>query len=259
MADHAAHRASGRDAVVWRSLRAALAHRRAETGRECLEVVDVGGGTGNVAVPLAELGHRITVVDPSPNSLAALDRRAGDAGVQDLVHSVQADLADLATVAGPGGDAGAIAPGGYDVAVCHSVLEYVDDPAASLTAVGRLLADQGVLSVVVANRHAVVLAKVVAGHVRDAHRSLVDPDGRWGPADPVPRRFTAEELQSQLYVAGFTATTVQGTQVFADLVPGSVAEEPGAEEALRSLEAVAGSHPAFRAIATQLHAVARKG
>ena len=37
-----------------------------------LDVLDVGGGTGGDAVRLAALGHRVTVVDPSPDALASL-------------------------------------------------------------------------------------------------------------------------------------------------------------------------------------------
>ena len=50
-----------------------------------LTVVDVGGGTGGFAVPLAQAGHRVTVVDASPDALAALTRRAAEAGVADRV------------------------------------------------------------------------------------------------------------------------------------------------------------------------------
>ena len=42
------------------------------TGRDQLDVLDAGGGTGGFAVPLAELGHRVTVVDASPDSLLSL-------------------------------------------------------------------------------------------------------------------------------------------------------------------------------------------
>jgi S-adenosylmethionine-dependent methyltransferase len=37
-----------------------------------LEVVDLGGGTGGVATALAGQGHRVTVIDPSPDALASL-------------------------------------------------------------------------------------------------------------------------------------------------------------------------------------------
>ena len=45
-----------------------------------LDVVDLGGGTGVMAIPLAARGHRVTVVDPSPDALASLERRTAEAG-----------------------------------------------------------------------------------------------------------------------------------------------------------------------------------
>ena len=43
------------------------------------------------AVPLARLGHDVTVVDPSADALATLRRRADTAGVGDRVRGVQGD------------------------------------------------------------------------------------------------------------------------------------------------------------------------
>ncbi|PWU61944.1 SAM-dependent methyltransferase, partial [Micromonospora globispora] len=63
-----------RTAVIWAVLRDELARRTGER----LTVLDIGGGTGGFAVPLAEAGHWVTVVDASPDALAALTRRAAD-------------------------------------------------------------------------------------------------------------------------------------------------------------------------------------
>ena len=75
---------SVRTSAVWDAVRAVVTRRSDELGRP-LRVVDLGGGTGGLAVPIAALGHHVTVVDPSPDALAALTRRAGDAGVADRV------------------------------------------------------------------------------------------------------------------------------------------------------------------------------
>ncbi|HEY9439033.1 MAG TPA: methyltransferase domain-containing protein, partial [Streptomyces sp.] len=80
-------------AVVWDTVRAVLAARAATTGRGSLDIIDAGGGTGGFAVPLAGLGHTVTVVDPNPDSLAALERRAAEAGVR--VAGIQGDAAGL--------------------------------------------------------------------------------------------------------------------------------------------------------------------
>ena len=58
---------------MWDVLSSALTERMAQTGNDRLDVVDAGGGTGGFAVPLAGQGHRVTVVDPSPDALAALE------------------------------------------------------------------------------------------------------------------------------------------------------------------------------------------
>ena len=67
-----------RTAVVRDVLRAVVTGLVAETGRARLDIVDAGGGTGGFAVPLAGLGHTVTVIDPSPDSLAAAQRRAAE-------------------------------------------------------------------------------------------------------------------------------------------------------------------------------------
>src|SRR4051794_23998374 len=100
--DRVATRTSLRTSVVWSVLRTAVDRLGADRGTETLEVVDAGGGTGGFAVPLAELGHHVTVVDPSPDSLAGLERRAAEAGLPGAVRAVQGDAAALPDLVGAG-------------------------------------------------------------------------------------------------------------------------------------------------------------
>ena len=65
---------SVRTSAVWESVRAVVAERQDQLGRS-LRVVDLGGGTGGLAVPLARLGHHVTVIDPSPYRLRGGSRR----------------------------------------------------------------------------------------------------------------------------------------------------------------------------------------
>ncbi|MBN6054196.1 methyltransferase domain-containing protein [Nonomuraea sp. RK-328] len=238
-----------RTAVVWDALLAELARLSETTGRERLDIVDAGGGTGGFAVPLAELGHTVTVVDPSPDSLAALERRAKEKGVG--VRGLQGDLADLADL---------LDHEGADLVLCHSVLEYVDDPIGAMTAVAGLLRRGGAVSVLAANPVAAALHRALAGHFDEARAALADPEGRWGHRDPTPRRYTAEALSELLAVTGLAVGAVHGVRVFADLVPSRLVDgEPGAAEALVALEQAAAGHPVLRDIATQLHVLARRG
>ncbi|MFG3290004.1 methyltransferase [Streptomyces sp. NPDC048179] len=245
MPDPTRPRASLRTAVVWEVLQDALDRRVKATGRDALDVLDTGGGSGNFAVPLARLGHRVTVVDPSPNALFALERRAAEAGVADRVKGVQGDVLGLFDV---------VERGRHDVVLCHGVLEYVDDPAEGVRNTVAALRPEGVLSLLAAGLGGAVIARALAGHFTEARQALADPDGRWGTGDPMPRRFTAEQLTGLVEGAGLAVAAVHGVRVFADLVPGVLVDtEPGALDALLKLEAAAAELPAFHAVATQLH------
>ncbi|MBC7372859.1 MAG: methyltransferase domain-containing protein [Frankiales bacterium] len=238
--------ASARTAVVWEVLSAVLAE--ADPERRGLDVLDAGGGTGGFAVPLARVGHRVTVVDPSPDSLAALARRAAEAGVSDRVVGLQGDLSDLP---------GLVSAASVDLLLCHSVLEVVDDPTEALAGVAGVLRAGGRLSLLVANRSAVVLARALAGRPDEAARVLTDPDGRWGPADGVRRRFTGEGISALVTDAGLAVEQLHGVRVVADLVPSAVLDtEPGAAAALLALERALSDRLPFRDIATQLHLLA---
>ncbi|MFF3058757.1 MULTISPECIES: methyltransferase [unclassified Streptomyces] len=250
MSDQLRPRASLRTAVVWEVLKDALDRQVKATGRDALDVLDTGGGTGNFAVPVARLGHRVTVVDPSPNALFALERRAAEAGVADRVRGVQGDILGLFEV---------VERGGYDAVLCHGVLEYVDDPAEGVRNAVDALRPAGELSLLAAGLGGAVLARALAGHFTEARQALSDPAGRWGAGDPVPRRYTAEQLTELVSAADVEVGAVHGVRVFADLVPGVLVDtESGAMEALLKLETAVAELPAFRSVATQLHVLGTK-
>ncbi|TDC70406.1 class I SAM-dependent methyltransferase [Streptomyces hainanensis] len=240
-----------RTGVVWDVLREALRTRAATTGRSALDVLDTGGGSGSFAVPVAGLGHRVTVVDPSPDALFALERRAAEQGVAARVRGVQGDTHDLLDV---------VERGAFDLVLCHGVLEYVDDPAAGLRAVaGALRPGGGTLSVLTAGVGGAVLSRALAGRFSEASHALGDPSGRWGDADPVPHRFTVDGLRALIADAGLRPGQVHGARIFADLVPGALVDtEPDALRALARLETEAAALPAFQAIAARLHVLAER-
>lgn len=224
-----------RTAAVWAAV-SDLAKRRADELGRPLRVLDLGGGTGGMAVPLAELGHDVLVVDPSPDALAALQRRAGDSAAVSRVRAVQGDADSLADH---------VVPHSVDLVCCHGVLEVVDDPDTTLEAIRGSLAPGGQLSLLVAGRLAVVLAKVVAGDVAAAAAALTSPEGRWGTADPLPRRFDSGGVERLVHGHGFVVDRVHGVRLFSDLVPATVADSATDRSALLALEEAASNHPTY--------------
>ncbi len=241
--DQAGRHTAARTAVVWAALRAAAAARAKQAGREHLDIVDAGGGTGGFAVPLASLGHRVTVVDPSPDSLAAAQRRAAERGVPLL--AIQGDVADLPGIVGGNG---------ADLVLCHSVLEYIDDPAAALATIAAVLRDGGGVSVLAAGAIAASIHRALAGQFGEARELLDSGGGVAAHGGRPPRRFTMASLTELIEKAGLRPGAAHGIRVFSDLVPSALVDfHPDAGAALLALERAAAEHPALREIATQLH------
>jgi ubiquinone/menaquinone biosynthesis C-methylase UbiE len=235
-------RSAARTAVVWNALHEVLDDQGAG---EPASVVDIGGGTGGFAVRVAELGHRVVVIDPSPDALAILARRAEECGVARLVTGLQGDLDSLPELVRSA-----------DVVLCHGVLEIVEDPAAALVALAGVLRPGGTLSLLVHQRHAAVVARAMAGHFGQA-RALLDSSALGSGRDSSPHRFTADEIASVLDGAGFDAVSMHAVRVFADLVSSSMADlEPGASQALVDLELAVATRPEYLTLATQIHALA---
>jgi S-adenosylmethionine-dependent methyltransferase len=247
-----------RSSLVWDVLSAVVSARVAATGRPALDIVDVGGGTGGLAVPFAALGHNVTVVDPSPDALAAAQRRAAEAGAR--LASVQGEAASLDGVVGLGA---------ADLVICHNVLEYVEEPTEAMSAIARVLRPSATVSLLASNAIAAVLHRALAGRFAEARRLLIsggttplDPPSTGGlPAPPYPpgRRFTLPELTALVEQAGLRAGDAHGLRIFGGLVPGALLEgDAAAAEALRELDEAAASTPPLRDIAAQLHVLGHR-
>ena len=271
LTDTGRKRDGSRSSLVWDVLADVIAARVAQSGRTALDIVDVGAGTGGFAVSIASRGHRVTVVDPSPDALAAARWRAAEAGV--TLTEVQGEAVDLPALVGEPGTEGAGADrNGADLVICHNVLEYVDSPDAALAAMARVLRPGGTVSVLAANTIAAVLQRALAGKYAEALAMLPDPvssgtaaaasgsssgtvSSSAGRAPSVARRFTLPELTALIERAGLRVGEAHGIRIFSSLLPGAGADL-ATVEALRELEDAAATCPPLRDIAARLHVLA---
>ena len=240
-----------RTAAIWTQVRALSESRQRELSRP-LRVLDLGGGTGGLAVALAEQGHTVTVVDPSPDALASMSRRVAESPAAERITAVQGDADTLAGLA---------PPGTVDLLSCHGTLEYVDDPEATLARIAEVLAPGGHLSLVTAQRVAAVISRALAGRFDQATTALTSPDGRWGEEDPVPRRFDRAALTEMLTRAGFTTLETRGVRIFSDVVPSTFVDTEAERRALLALEELASAdagRTGLSALGGAVHLIARR-
>jgi len=223
--------------VVWQALTGAI-----DEGP--VSVLDCGGGSGAFAVPLAALGHHVTVVDISADALATLARRAAERGVPaagGAVVPVQGDVENL-------GDA--VGQRQFDVVLAHGILGVVDDAPSAFTGIVAATRPGGVLSVVVNNPVAAVLARALGGDIPAALEEFRSLDTAVRPGPDAVRALAHDH--------GLLVEQVHGVGVFAEIVPGRAVDSPDAREALADLEAEAATRSPFTEIASRVHVLARR-
>jgi len=154
-----------------------LIHRYSDPGFRAL---DLGCGSGELAVQLADANAKVTALDGSASMLELCRQKLGD---RDNVKLVCADIAEMHQL----GD------GSFDLIVASSVLEYLDDFDGTLAMISRLLAPGGVFILSLPNRASVY---------RRIEPLLYALTGRPDYFAYVRNRTTAAELRGRLQHAG---------------------------------------------------------
>jgi S-adenosylmethionine-dependent methyltransferase len=215
-----------------------------------LLALDIGCGTGAIAVRLARLGLHVTLLDASVQMLDLAQRAATEAGVTDKVMLKHGDAAQFA----------ALFPAeSFDVILCHNFLEYADDPCAVLrSAAGALRDSSGIISVLVRNQAGEVLkAAIQDGDLAAAESNLIAEWGRESLYGGRVRLFTAESLKATLIESSLAVTAQRGVRVLSDYLPTKVSRNDQYERILE-LERKLSRRPEFAAVARYTQCLAHR-
>lgn len=151
------------------------AHVPAAPGLAGLDVVDLGCGTGSLAVLLAEAGHRVQGLDVSPAMVEQARAKVEAHGVAERVGLAVGDAADPPSE-----------PGSADVVLCRHVLWALPDPSAALARWVHLLRPGGRLLLVEGSWHTGAgltgdaCRRLVLEHRREADVVELDEPALWG-------------------------------------------------------------------------------
>jgi S-adenosylmethionine-dependent methyltransferase len=211
--------------------------------------LDLGCGTGAIAVRLARLGIHVTLLDSSPAMLDIAKRAAEEAGVTDKVVLQRGDATQLANL---------FHARSFDVILCHNILEYCDDPAAVLSGAARALRDSSaILSVLVRNQAGEVFkAAIQAGDLAAAENGLTAEWGQESLYGGRVRLFAPDALRAMLTEASLTAVAERGVRVLADYLPPRISRSEDYKR-IFELERKLGSRPEFAAVARYTQSLAR--
>src|SRR6266508_3825850 len=113
----------------WGRLKYALtrANLQRHLGHAPLRILDAGGGNGVDAIPLAQDGHLLDLLDASPAMLAHAAASAAAAGITERMGIHEGEIIALGAQ---------WPPATFDLVLCHNVLQYIPDAATFLDALG---------------------------------------------------------------------------------------------------------------------------
>ena len=215
-----------------------------------LLALDLGCGTGAIAVRLARLGLHVTLLDASVPMLDFAKRAAREAGVTERIALKHGDAAQFANL---------FHAGSFDVILCHNILEYVDDPCAVLRSAARALRDpSSIISVLVRNQAGEVLkAAIQDGDLAATEHNLTAEWGHESLYGGRVRLFTAESLEAMLLESSLAVTAERGVRVISDYLPPRVPRNDEYER-IFELERKLGRRPEFVSVARYTHCLAHR-
>lgn len=201
-----------------------------------LRVLDIGAGLGHMALWLAEQGHQVTLVEPAQAMLEAAQQRFAEAQCQaTFIHSNWQSFAQQNTSQ-------------YDLVLCHAVLEWLAEPSAILTALHRLTAAHGWLSLAFYNKDGLILQNLIKGNLRKLSQQRFTGDaGGLTPQQPLDPRELAVQVESLWHIQQRS-----GIRVFHDYMPAQFRQKIAPEELL-STELSYRRHPALSGLGRYLH------
>lgn len=216
-------------------------------------VLDVGGGSGELALRLLRHGYQVWLLDYAP---AMLEQARNAAQALPVDARARFTLCPMAV-----DDARrAFAPGFFEAITCHTLIEYLSDPRATLGMLTSLLSEGGLLSLSFVNRHSEVLRQVWSR--TDPGAALVSlEDGAFCATlfDVPGRAYSVDEAIAWLRDLGLTMTATCGVRAFADFVPRQRLEDAEFYDALLRLELSAAAHSPYNLLARYSHLIAHKG
>ncbi len=169
-----------------------------------LRILDVGGGDGMDAVPLAVGGHDVTILDQSSAWLTEAERRAAAADTR--IRTVVGDLDDPPPL------------GEFDMVLCHFVLHYRPADVDDVATLAGFLRSGGLVSVMLPNPAAGVLRQLIVGGPQAALAELDSDTSHTVTFDHAVRKIPAEDLEATLEGAGLPVVRRYALRIANDLL-----------------------------------------
>lgn len=212
-------------------------------------ILDVGGGAGHQSIPLARLGHRVTILDPSASML--------DRAQHGLAREPEGVRQRVELLHGRGEDAADATSGrSFAAVLCHGVLMYVDEPRPLIRSLCARAAPGAVVSLLALNALTMAVRPALQRRWADAAAAFGARAER-GVLGVETRGDTVAGLSDLLAEGGVEREAWYGVWLFSDWMD-LESTPPDEVAAVAAVELQASRLDPYRRLSRVFHLVGRR-
>ncbi|OOV88767.1 methyltransferase domain-containing protein [Oceanospirillum linum] len=211
------------------------------------QVLDIGGGLGQMSDWFAKQGHQVTFTEPADDMRAEADQlfQEQSATYDKPVVCYPYRLQELSEQVPPA-----------QLVVCHAVLEWLHQPLDALPAIVNQIQSGGWLSLMFFNEDGLRFSNIVKGNYDKALRDTLDGTGqrlRLTPISPQKPMLVIDGLKN----LGLEVASVAGIRVFTDYLRDKAPSDEDLEKLLELEWRYCHQEPYWR-MGRYIHVLARK-
>ncbi|WP_416308371.1 methyltransferase [Neptunicella sp. SCSIO 80796] len=205
---------------------------------ESVNILEAGGGSGEMALALLERGHRVHVNDISADMLVLAQQQCS--GYRGFSYQ-QGEIQQLDHQQ-------------YDVVICHAVLEWLQEPLAIIKKLKSLVKPAGILSLSFFNRDAHLFGNVLYGNFDYIDKDFaVGNRVRLNPNNAIAPKQVIAELER----LSMPIVHQAGIRCFHDYVRDKAIQQSHYQQ-LKELELKWGKHEPYMWLGKYFHLIARQ-
>ncbi|MCP4957366.1 tRNA uridine 5-oxyacetic acid(34) methyltransferase CmoM [Photobacterium aquimaris] len=230
-----------RQTVVWQDIEYILEQLNADAS---LQVLDAGGGIGQISQKIAALGHKVTLCDLSSEMLTLAAQEIAKNGLVEqyrLVHSPVQEINQHIE-----------AP--VDLILFHAVMEWLVDPIATLADLLNNVKPGGVISVMFYNYNGLLFKNLICGNLTHIEQGM--PHRKRFKLQP-QQGIKPDEVYQCLTEAGFDIMGKTGVRTFHDYMQHDRMGDYTFEQVLDMEQKLCRQEP-FLSLGRYIHVYARK-
>ncbi|SMY32519.1 Malonyl-[acyl-carrier protein] O-methyltransferase [Photobacterium malacitanum] len=230
-----------RQTVVWQDIEYILEQLNADAS---LQVLDAGGGIGQISQKIAALGHQVTLCDLSSEMLTLAAQEIAKNGLVEqyrLVHSPVQEINQHIE-----------AP--VDLILFHAVMEWLVDPIATLAGLLDNVKPGGVISVMFYNYNGLLFKNLICGNLTHIEQGM--PHRKRFKLQP-QQGIKPDEVYQCLTEAGFDIMGKTGVRTFHDYMQHDRMGDYTFEQVLDMEQKLCRQEP-FLSLGRYIHVYARK-